>query len=221
MEAEDDLTQPMYSFPEAARYAGVSTSAARNWLLGYTGPGGDVEPLFGATTPVGDLVSFLQLIEIAVAGRFRKAERVKLDVVRQAHRNAQDKYGLAFPFAHKRLSAFGGHIVEAISGQRYQSVDEPERVTLPAIVENLRVQLDYAGDGLASLWYPRGREAPIVLNPRVSAGRPTIPDRGVTIDMLVWRWKKVGESIAFIADDFDLPPEQVERALQYAEGIAA
>ena len=54
---------------------------------------------------------------------------------------------------------------------------------------------------LAAKWYPAGKEAPIVIDPRVSAGLPTIAGRGVTVDALRKLWK-AGYTIEFIADDF-------------------
>lgn len=225
-------TQPMYSFREAAKLAGVSTSTVRNWLFGYTRqerittPLGrrrqarKIDPLFNTMPADGAMVSFVQLIEIVVAGGFRQSEHVKYPVVRQAYEKAQQEYQLRYPFAHSQLAAIGGHIVEVIHGESYQSIDTPDQWTLPDLVENLTAQFDYEED-LASRWHPRGKNNPIVVDPRISAGRPTFRGRGITIDALVWRWKTQGQTIAFIARDFELPSSEVELALQYAEGIAA
>ncbi len=211
MNADGDRyrTQPMYSFKDAARYAGVSVGTVRNWLADFLDQGQN-----------GPMVSFVQMIEIAVAARFRKSQGVKLAVVRQAYERAQERSGLRYPFADKKLEAIGGHIVEVIRGESYPSMDTPGLQTLPVLVEELTVQFEYQ-DRLAARWYPRGRAAPIVLDPRISAGRPVVDGRGITIDALVWRWKRGGDPIEFIARDFDLQPDVVERALQYAEGLAA
>ena len=230
--AVDYRTQQMYSFGEAAKLAGVSSATVRNWLVGYVKreqigtPEGrrdrsrKVEPLFSTMPAEGARVSFLQLIEIVVAAAFRKSEHVKFPVVRQAYENAQQDFKLVYPFAHKQLTVIGGHIVEVIRGDSYRSIDAPEQWTLPDLVRDLAVQFDYEEE-LASCWHPRGKENPIVVDPRVSAGRPTFRGRGVTIDALRWRWKIQGQTIEFIAKDFELPPNEVELALQYSEGIAA
>ena len=225
-------TQPMYSFQETAKLAGVSTSTVRNWLFGYTKqeqvstPQGrqrrvrKVDPLFNTMPADGAMVSFVQLIEIVVAGGFRQSEHVTYPVVRQAYEKAQQEHKLLYPFAHSQLTAIGGHIVEVIHGESYRSIDTPDQWTLPDLVKNLTAQFDYEED-LASRWHPRGKDNPIVVDPRISAGRPTFRGRGITIDALVWRWKTQGQTIAFIAKDFELPSSEVELALQYAEGIAA
>ena len=66
-------TQPMYTFSEAAQLAHVSTSTVRNWLRGYSGPERDIQPIFTTHDRNVAMVSFLNLIEIVVAGQFRKA----------------------------------------------------------------------------------------------------------------------------------------------------
>ena len=57
------------------------------------------------------MVSFLQLIEIVIAGQFRRAERVPFARVENAYENAQMHYNLEYPFAHLELEALGGHII--------------------------------------------------------------------------------------------------------------
>ena len=106
-------TESMYSFSEAAHLAEVSVTTVKNWLLGYTVRGREVPPLFSSRNAA--TVSFLQMIEIMVAGRFRKGalkgRSVPFSAVRDAYRNAQQLYGIEHPFAHMRLETLGGHIV--------------------------------------------------------------------------------------------------------------
>ena len=63
----------MYAFSEFRYLAYVSPSTERNGLFGYAGGhGGQVAPLFARRDETVAMVSFLQLIEIVVAGNFRK-----------------------------------------------------------------------------------------------------------------------------------------------------
>lgn len=213
----------MYSFSEAAHLAHVSSSTVRNWILGYKGKGREVRPLFPPRDDQGPTVSFLQLVEIVVAAKFRKSERVSYERVKRAHENAQQQYHLEYPFAHLRLEAIGGHIVQRLHdeqpGASIQTLDEPQQWTLPGMVLDTIQQLEYERE-LAARWYPVGKNVPIVVDPRISAGLPTIEGRGVTIQAIYKRWK-AGYRIGFIASDFRLEAELVERALQYAEQVAA
>ena len=212
--------QPMYSFSEAAHLAHVSTSTVRNWLFGY---GKIQKPLFRTPDDQGPMVSFLQLIEIVVAGQFRKAERVSFQRVRSAYENGRERFQIEHPFAHLQLEALGGHIVSRMHdeepGASIQALDEPELWTLPGLVLDVVHQLEYL-DELASRWFPAGKDVPIVVDPLFSAGVPTIAGFGVTIPAIRRRWK-AGHRIEFIARDFQLESEIIETALQYAEKVAA
>ena len=131
-------TDPMYTFGEAAHLAHVSPSTVRNWLLGYTVGARHVPPLLSTQEGQGPMVSFLQLVETVVAGRFRKTARVSLERVRRAYEFAQQQWGLQHPFAHLTLEVRGSHIVNYLrhenGGVSQQALDEPTQWTLPGVV---------------------------------------------------------------------------------------
>ena len=216
-------TAGMYTLPEAARLAKVSPRTVRNWLFGFPNQPSTVRPLFDAPNGQGAMVSFLQLVEVVVAGRLRKAERASFKTVYQAYRNAKQEYPYEYPFAHLELRAIGGHIVHFIHGQphevSYQALDQPLQWTLPGLVEELMEQIHYDSDSLAAQWSPLGKDVPIIIDPRFSAGAPTIVGRGVTVQAIHSRFK-AGLLIDFIAEDLVLERTLVERALQYAEQVA-
>ena len=210
-------TSPLYTYVEAAHLAHVSATTVRNWLLGRERQ----PPLFsGPQTP---MVSFLQLIEIIVAANFRKAERVSYERVRRAHVNARTILDIEYPFAQENLEVIGGHIVRRIHedapDESLQALDEPTQWTMPGLVLDVIDQIHYERD-LAAQWYPAGKSLPIVVDPRVSSGVPTIVGRGVTIHVIHKRFKS-GQRMDFIANDFDLETSFVEEAVRYAERIAA
>ena len=210
-------TGPLYTFAEASHLAHVSASTVRNWLLGRNGQ----PPLF--SEPQTPMVSFLQLIEIIVAANFRKAERVTYDRVSRAHANARSMFDLEYPFAQQTLEVVGGHIVrrmhENLPHQSLQALDEPSQWTMPGLVLDVIAQIRYEHE-LAAQWYPAGTSLPIVVDPRISSGVPTIEGRGVTIQVIHKRFMS-GQRLDFIAQDFQLEPNVVEEAVRYAERIAA
>ncbi len=219
-------TEPLYSIPEAARLAHVSPNTVRRWLYGYT-PNSQwpqaTPPLFGES-PDSPFVSFLQLIEIVMASDFRKVSHVKLDIVRRAYGTAKESWGVQYPFAHLNLESLGGHIIRWMKGAdktvpNAQAVDEPEQWALPGLVLEEIHKLDYEKQ-LAARWYPVGKEVPIVVDPLLSSGLPTIPSRGVTVGAIYRRWKD-DQPISFIADDLQVDATLIERVLQYADKIAA
>ncbi|MBI2852590.1 MAG: DUF433 domain-containing protein [Chloroflexi bacterium] len=164
----------------------------------------------------------MELIEIIVAATFRKAERKSFQTVRRAYDNARTIYELEYPFARLELKAIGGHIVHImrVPGAALRAIDSPEQYTLPDLVQQIiNEQLDFERE-LASRWYPLGKGIPIVVDPRISAGLPTIKGRGVTVDAIYKRFK-ADEAIRFIAKDFDLKSEIVEQVIRFREKVAA
>lgn len=219
-------TDPMYSFSEAAHLADVSPGTVRNWLKGYVTKDREAGPLFSPLDNQGSGVSFLQLIEIMVAGRLRKAERASYQKVYEAYRNARDRYHFEYPFAHMELRAIGGHIVHQIRGDHpsasLQALDDPYQWTLPGMVQINEVisQLDYK-DQLVSKWWPVGKDVPIVVDPLYSAGTPTVAGRGVTVSTIYKRFTKGKLPVDFLMEDYDLRREQVEQAIRFGGQLAA
>jgi uncharacterized protein (DUF433 family) len=208
-------TQPMYSFREVAHLSHVSISTVRNWLLGYTTEQGEVEPLFKEHPAEEKACSFLQLIEIVVAAKFRKAEHAPFKTVRHAYDNARKLYKPDYPFASLELKAIGGHIVYImrVPGASLQALDRPEQFTIPDLVQETIGQLEYEYE-LASRWYPAGKDIPIVVDPRISAGVPVVKDRGVTVEAIHRRFK-AKQKMEFIAKDFALKVGVVEEIIRF------
>ena len=218
-------TQPMYTFSEAAQLARVSTSSVRNWLIGYSGAGREIRPIFTTHDKNRAMVSFLNLIEIVVAGQFRKALHVKYQTVLRAYENAKAIVDSQYPFAHARLEPLGPRIVYMVKnrpiGESLQSVDNPaqwsfpmELPPLPTEVRQVISEIEYLQD-LAAKWFPVGRDVPIVIDPRISTGIPTILGTGVTIGAIHERFK-AGHKIEYLARDYKIEPSVVQTVIQYA-----
>jgi uncharacterized protein (DUF433 family) len=214
-------TQKMYSFSEVAHLAHVSASTVRNWLFGYTTEKGQVEPLFQYHDKEEKICSFLELIEVVVAANFRKAEHKSLQRVRLAYDNTRKMFNLEYPFAHQELKAIGGHIARIIREPdiSLQAMDQPEQYTLPNLIQQIITeQIEYEYE-LASRWYPVGKNTPIVVDPRISAGVPIIQGRGITVETIYKRFL-ADQEIAYIEKDFDLEQGIVEKVIRYREKLA-
>ena len=216
--------QPMYTFQEAASLASLKTQTVRNWFLGRKSGGTVVvSPLFPDGASQGSMISFLQLIETVVAAQFRKLDNVRYRNVHSAYRYARENFEVEYPFAHLNLEALGGHIIARLEseqiGDSLQALDSPAQWSLPGLVLEVIRKIDYEDD-LAARWFPEGREYPIVVDPRVSSGVPTVEGRGVTVSTIFNRWR-AGLKMDFIARDLALEVADVETVLQYGDRIAA
>lgn len=216
-------TSPLYTISEAARLAKVAPNTIRRWLSGTESS----KPVFG--DPLYDVardsavVSFIQLVEIIVASNFRREGRVSLDVVRRAYVNAKDYFGTEYPFASLKLEPLAGHIIvrlrEAKDAQGIPAIDSPGLTTIPGLTIDVLKDIEYETE-LAARWWPVGKDKPIVIDPRFSAGLPTVPKRRVTVQNVHKRWIS-GQDIEFISKDLVLESHIVEEVLRYAGQIAA
>jgi uncharacterized protein (DUF433 family) len=55
----------------------------------------------------------------------------------------------------------------------------------------------------------------IVIDPQVRFGRPTVARTGMPVDVLFERYQ-AGDSVATLAEDYDLTTDEVEEAIRYA-----
>ncbi|MFC1976894.1 DUF433 domain-containing protein [Chloroflexota bacterium] len=217
-------TRPVYTISTTAKLAGVHSNTVRRWLYGEDSTSTKVRPVFsGKAKTKEDLVevSFLQLAEVVVVSRFRE-RKIKLNTLRQAHEYACKMLNLEYPFAWLHLKTDGVHVFSEFEENHPDAslltLDKKGQLTLPGNVIKALELFDYEEE-FAARWYPIGRNVPIVIDPRYSAGRPTIPQRRLPIASIYNRWKS-GENISFISSDYSLPRTLVEITLQYAENYA-
>lgn len=142
-------------------------------------------------------VSFIELIEILIVGSIRVATGKKFQEIRACHDHMSEDWRTPFPFAHNNfleMPLYRGKFQDAV-GKTLE-------------------QMDYKGDYVAT-WYPMGKEQPITVDPHRGSGAPVIKGRRVRVQDITGRFK-AGESVDFIAYDFDLERTDVEAALRYA-----
>jgi len=216
------ISAPRYTISEGARLARTSPQNVRRWLLGYRAPGHKMEPVLGERAKSDtQLLSFLDVCELGVVAAYRKDPgAVPLERLRQAYDFASRNLGLEHPFASERLRREGGHVLYEFSrehpGPGVLVLDLHGQYVLPDAVSGVIAQFEFgAADHLAHRWYLLGRQIPVVIDPERGSGMPTVDGRNLRADFLTGRWK-AGESIAELAEDYELEASVVEAALRAA-----
>ncbi|MEO5899797.1 MAG: DUF433 domain-containing protein, partial [Ilumatobacteraceae bacterium] len=95
------------------------------------------------------------------------------------------------------------------SGQQLLLTDEATRFVN-------KVEFGEAGLGEAQRLHPAGKASPVVIDPLVRFGRPTVA--GVATERL-WELFDAGEPVVEIADGYELPAELVRSAVAYEEQL--
>ena len=216
------LYLPSYRTSEAARLADVHPNTVRNWFSGSQRADGQARPVFAQPKQPGANLSWMQLIETAFVSTFRR-NGVSLASLRRSYEYLSKVFETEYPFAQLRLLTDGAHVLKALEQANELApgliiTDQAGQVVWHEMIMRRLHEFDYE-DGLALVWHPRGRDAPIVMDPRIAFGAPIAEESGVP----TWVFRErveAGESVGEIADDFGAAPAEIEAVLEF-EGVAA
>jgi uncharacterized protein (DUF433 family) len=152
------------------------------------------------------------LIELAVAAACKEAG-MKLADIRAARSYFAGAFKTDYPFATLDLATDGVDLAMK-AGAELLIGNRSGQLAWKRIIGDRFEEFDYE-DGLAVRWRVAGRKSPIVIDPRIRFGAPTVD--GVPTWAIKGRWE-AGEPIDIIADDFDIGIRTVVQALEF-EGI--
>lgn len=207
------LFLPSYQIAEAARYADISAQTVTAWHKAN-------RPTLSKRDHRAAL-SYMQLIEVAVVAAFRRA-KIPLKEIRAAREYARSVLNAEFPFAEYRFKKEGKHLlvdlqdIEGASGRgKHLVADQGGQLAWDEMIGPLLEDFEYEHEGIVLRWKVAGRSSPIIIDPRIAFGAPTL--RGTPTWVIKGRWD-AGESDTDIADDFGMRKAEVREALKF-EGV--
>ena len=211
-------TRPVYSISQAAGLAHTSSATVRRWLYGYDQPGHQMHPVFSDRDDENGYLSFLDVAEIVVASGFRR-KGITLERIRGAWRYAASSWAVDYPFATLNMKQYGLHVVTEFQlqepGTALLVLDMQGQLSFPGLVAESLENFDWL-DQWASRWFPVGKDVPIVIDPQMAAGRPTVENRGITIDTIMRRFTTGKQDPSFIAEDYDINEANIMNIIRYA-----
>lgn len=196
------LELPNYEVREAARFAHIHSNTVSRWHQNTT---------LGPREP-GSRLSYLQLVELAVAAAC-KAAGMKLADIRAARSYFAGAYKTDYPFATVELATDGVDLA-AKAGAELLIGNKGGQLAWKQIIGDRFKEFDYE-EGLAVRWHVAGHESPVVIDPRIRFGAPSVA--GVPTWAIKGRWE-AGEPLDVIADDYDIAMDTVMQALAF-EGV--
>ncbi len=211
------VTMPLYGYADADYLAGVSRGTARRWLSGYTYARVDgqktVQPPV-AHAPDADhaAVSFIDLVEVIAIGGLKSAG-FSLRGIRLVVENCQVILEVPRPLTTLRFKTDGREIFVDRGDVLLEIGRRKRNQAWTEFLDPFLRTLDYTND-LASRWWPMGKQGPIMVDPAFGYGLPVIAGSGVRTEIILERFR-AGDLEQQIAEDFNLKPVEVERALQF------
>jgi uncharacterized protein (DUF433 family) len=206
------LHLPAYQIGEAARYARISTQTVVAWHKV------DQRRVLSEKED-GQRLSYLQLIELAVVAGFRKA-RIPLPEIRAAREYVKRNLKSEHPFAEYQFKRYGKSLFtefeeDKTGRKKLLKANQAGQLAWKEIVGPLLKEFEYEPEGVAIRWHVAGPSSPIIIDPRLSFGTPTV--NGVPTWIVRGRFD-AGESDRVIADDFGIDLPAVREALKF-EGV--
>lgn len=216
---------PAYAISEAAHYLGLPAATVRIWSVGRD----DYEALIVVPKRSPTLVSFLNLVELHILSAVRRKHKVKMRSIRSAIQylsdfanNPTDK---CHPLLSRQLETDGLALFIEHYGQLI-NISRAGQAAMREVLSAALHRIDRDPNGMPIKLYPFTRrevlDAPqmVVIDPRLSAGRPVIAGTGLATEIIAERYK-FGESISALAYDYERSEEEIEEAIRCELQIAA
>lgn len=219
------LGKGVYSLTEAARLADLPPARVRNWFR-ITSLADSGRPAFVSdySTVGGDrAISFLDLIEVAIAGKLRAAEpAVSLQHIRKVHAKLSAETGEKHPFCTREIYHNRGRIfTKKLSDPTTDEIIEPltDQLYLQAVIMPFLEKIEYdACTNLARLWRIA---AGVVVDPTRCFGKPIVESRGIATRILASAYEANGRDVDRVARWYEVEPGDVDAAVAFERVIAA
>jgi uncharacterized protein (DUF433 family) len=218
---------PAYTVSEAAHHLRMPEATLRNWVAGRLYPAAGrsrrSRPLIRLDDPQGLYLSFINLVEAHVLAAIRRRHDVKLPKVRAALDYVQRRFRVERPLIDESFQTDGLDLFVERYGELI-NVSRQGQGAMKEIIGLYLKRIERDSKGLPVKLYPFTRDtqadsAPtsdprvVVMNPKVSFGRPVIAGTGVPVLSIYERYR-AGDSVAALAKDFNLEISAIEEAIR-------
>lgn len=220
---------PLYSQAEAARYVDMPPTTLRDWA--HSKPKHRERPMVTRLRPAGagqPTVPFIGLAEAMFLSALRRAG-VPMQQIRPALMMVEERLGVAHALASRRLFVVGPQILWEVAAEGELGAEQRRALIVlrdgqyvfREVVERYLRRIEYADDDYAArLRLPGYEVANLLADPQINFGSPFFAESGTPIYAVLSRLR-AGESLTEVAEDFELPEDQVAEVADRAEAFAA
>jgi len=221
---------PRYGVKEAASCLGIRLGTLESWVEGRHYPTSHgpryFKPLIQLSAP--GRLSFFNLVEAHILLSTRKKYHIAMPAIRTAIDYVLRKFRSRYPLLTEQFLTDGKDLfVKKLEQATEQTINVSRggQLGIGAILDLYLKRIERDRTGLPMRLFPfrvdwpitKEEEPPkvIVIDPKVSSGRPVVVGTGIAITYLSGRFK-LGEGVEDIATDYGLHKTQVEEVIRYA-----
>lgn len=217
------LDRAVYATAEAARHLGLRPERARAWLDGYQRAGKRYAPVIREATTGDDVVTWGEFVELGYLREYRR-QGVPLQRLRPVIDELRGDLQTPYPLATAQPYVLGRELV--LAAQERNELPGPIAIVIRSGQEVLlaepasrfyrKAEFTVADEGDVQRLRPAGPVSPVVIDPLVGFGRPTVDS--VATERL-WELYDAGEDVEEIAEGYELPVDRVRSAVAYEEQL--
>lgn len=216
IKAPEYLT-PLYTRSEAARIVGVPASTFDNWSKGYALRSADgstpimQEPIVTssrASVKGSPSIPFVGLAEAYVLAALRKAGLPTLRI-RSAVKRLREELNLSNALLSERLCTDGVELLYK-NAENDLMVARSGQVVFEEVVRQYLRTIKYSNEYVSSFTpLSFGEDSPVVVDPKINYGQPTIVGTRVRVNDVVGR-VKAGEHLSSVLEDYAIPDSKFD-----------
>jgi uncharacterized protein (DUF433 family) len=218
----DQREWPLYSLAELSYFLGVPKTTLHSWTRRRTDKRGRVsEALIVPAEPKEALFSFYNLIEAHILSVTTRVHKVRVSAIRRAlsELEAQNLATGVHPLLSREFYTDGKDLFVMMI-ERTVNLSRGGQLALKPILDQYLERIERDENFRPKKLFPSRQDKVVAITPSVSSGRPIIDGTGIPVSS-IWSRYKAGDSIEFIADDYDIAMTQVEGAISYIEHLKA
>jgi len=218
----DPRELPAYSVPEAAHYLRLPAATLRSWAVGrlYLRSDGPQfsGPILTLPDPGQPLLSFINLVEAHVLAAIRRRYYIPFPKVRNAVDFIRQAFPTKYPLADHQFETDGLDLFIDHVGKLINVTDRGQLAIRQLLQVYLR-RIERDPSGIPIRLYPFTREPEadepraIVIDPRISFGRPVLAGTGIATVIVAERYK-AGESMEDLAVDYGRERADIEEVIR-------
>ena len=224
---------PIYNPAYVSRLIDLSTGRVKRWLQGYeyryipNNSGEEVwrhkDPVIGREdSGIPNYASFLDLIDLLFVKQFL-SKGLSLQKIRKALTEVQSLIG-GHHFAQRSFFTDGKNIYMQIKNDSESLLEllSGGHWVISRFIKELAQQIEFdEPSGFATKWFPLGKAGLVVIDPKISFGRPTIIGRNISTDNVFDCYLGENENISKVCEWLDLNQEQVNAAIKFETSLKA
>ncbi len=226
----DIIGKGIYTIPQASKLLQLPYQRVSRLINGYSFPqkktGGkkQMPPVTQEDLPIIDdkvAISFVNLIELLFVREFRNLG-ASLTTIRLASKEAADILQVTHPFAYHRFAIENKKIflrIKQESGDIHLIELAKKQYCIEPFIKQFLHDIEFDEiTGLASRWYPLGKDTFVVLDPQIAFGAPTIDGTRITTDILFGAFE-AENTFDDIAKWYEIDAVKVEAAIKFHQEV--